>query len=360
MFPYILTFILSFIFLKIATKTKRKKSLPIILSVIPLIILAALRSDKIGTDMHVYIMPIFETACNYTNLSDFIENSGVEYLYSLFTFLSTRISKSPELYLGVMNAFVVLPVTYSAYKLKNYSSILMVVFLFCMYMYNNTLNMQRQGIALSFSFLSLAYYIERKYIKGLIALYIGFLFHSSAVIGISIPFLFWFTGKYPFKKYKFLYIIILFSSIAVLISLVSIGFYLINIGVLPEKYIIYITDSVFDAGLSSTDLVYRFFVLFIVILARKDKSKDSHLLDFFLVVSLVDIIASLSGLIISFLTRISLYTTIVSYFSLAYCSKINGRYNNIISVMVVSMYILYWVYMYGIAGVSATMPYSLR
>lgn len=360
MLPYILTFIFSFILLKKTTKTKRKKLLPIMLSVVPLIILAALRSDKIGTDMQVYIIPIFESACNYSNFSDYVDESGTEYLYSLFTFLSTRISKEPEFYLGVMNAFVVLPITYSAYKLKNYSSILMVVFLFCMYMYNNSLNMQRQSIALAFSFLALPFYIERKYIIGLIILFIGFLFHTSAFIGISIPLLFWLSGKYPLKSHKFLYIIILLICGAILISLTPIVSFLINFNILPARYIIYFKDLIFEASMSITDSIYRFFVLYIVITARKDKSKDIHLLDFFLIISMTDIILSFSGLIVNFLARISLYTTIISLFSLAYCCKRNGKYNNPFSILVVILYVIYWIYIYGITGVSQTIPYSSR
>lgn len=358
MLPYIITFIFTFILLNISIKKRRSSTIGLIISSIPLILLAAFRSDKVGSDMDLYIIPAFDYACSYNSFKEYSQIIGLEYLYSYFTYLCSRISEEPELYLGLMNAFVVIPILLSTYRLRNYCSTILMFFLFCMFLYNHSFNMQRQSIAISFSFLSFSYYINRKYLIGLLILLIGYFFHKSAFIGLIIPFLLWFTEKFTLRKHKLLYTLIIITTCLIVQSLTSIALYFGNSGFLSEKYDIYFNNSVFKAGISMTDLLLKFITLYIVLKAQKNSSKDDRILDFVLIVSIVDIILAFSGFIVNFLARIGWYTSIISIFSIPYCIK--GNTKRTYTFFIISLYIVYWFYMFGIAKVSDTVPYVFR
>lgn len=362
MLPYIITFALVFVMLHMTLqRTQNVSFLKILICIFPLILLAALRSDDVGSDMYAYIMPMFNYALRCIRLEDFFVRFDTEFFYGTFTYLCTRISGNPEFYLGVMSAFTVIPFSIGAYRLRKHISILMAIFLYCMYSYNDTMNLQRQSIALGFTFLALSFYIDKKYIIGLLFLPIGFFFHTSAFIGLIIPVVLWFTGKYPFKQYRFRYYFIIIGAIIVTISLSSIAFYLIGAGYLLERYDIYFNDSTFKAHVSSSSVICKFFVLYLVLIARRYESQqNSHLLDFAMLISIFDIIFLFSGLITLFLARIGLYTTMVAYFTIPYCLRVIYRNKRLLTNMVVILYMAYWCYMYVVVQVSETVPYTFR
>ena len=246
MYIYILCFIVSSfcIWQSEIVKSKKIKILFEVLGILIICTLAGLRSDEIGTDVGIYCKPLYEQAETSTSFRDYLSKrvtnsrivSDYEIGFITLVFLCAKIFENFQILLFAIQLLIVVPI-FKGIKIiskkENNRIWLSMLIFYCMF-YNVSLNLMRQFIAIGFIFLGTANLISnenKKNIKFVICLLIGFLFHSSALMGLLIYALYK-VINHSYKKVRIGNINIPLKQIAtVLISITGI-FLLINNNIL--------------------------------------------------------------------------------------------------------------------------------
>lgn len=90
---------------------------------------------------------------------------------------------------GIVSFFTLIIIVYNIQKYKNNINFTLALFIYYLAYYNLSYNIMRQLLALSIILLSYTYLIENNIKKYLIAIFVGFLFHKTALIGLLAYFL---------------------------------------------------------------------------------------------------------------------------------------------------------------------------
>lgn len=152
------------------------------------------------------------------------------------------------------------------------------IFLYLIFCFQNLFMAQiRQSLAVSFILLGSKYIIDKKFIKYLFFVLIGYMFHISAVFGILTYFL-------TIKINKKIRIILLFSSLFLmhmsgLVPIILLWIAKIINGEIGYLIISYLTSKKFSGGLelgSGLFFYLRFILAFIILLFSKPKTIKEH------------------------------------------------------------------------------------
>lgn len=199
---YIMTFIISCLLLAFSTKIKNiipKRIIEIVGLLIPCII-AGLRVKTIGTDVEVYLEPLFNLAQNADSFSDFLNMRwwyiwhyknvvDFEVLFTGLIFIVSRLSHSIQFLMFVVQVLIVFPVYFGLKKFKSYEQHAWFGML-CFYLlfYNISLNLIRQFIGISIVFWGACCLINKKRSGKffLLTIIIASLFHKSSLLGLII------------------------------------------------------------------------------------------------------------------------------------------------------------------------------
>ena len=157
--PYIITFTISLFFAFLAIRHyKRNLSLISIIfisiSIIVPALLAAGRTEEIGTDVNNYVVPIWNLVHTVDSslLSTIFAIGYIEPGYIVINWLVAQFSDDIFWLLLIIQLVILIPIYIGAFKLKKKLSPLWILFLYYCVIYNETLNLVRQSIALSFCF----------------------------------------------------------------------------------------------------------------------------------------------------------------------------------------------------------------
>ena len=211
------------------------------------------------TDTYRYALIWFNEIKTIDDIFNGTSSWKADYIFFIITYLVHYISSNPNVYLFI-NAFVSFTLLfYAYYKIINgskyYYLFPFVIFLILMSstVISNYANLLRQGLAISFVLMSIAYMLEKNYKYGYLFLLLALFSHKSVIIFFIIYF-FVFHTKIKLKKYLFA----LFASIPFLFLNVStiIGS---NFFLLSEKFNAYQESN-------STMLLYRVILLFFIAL----------------------------------------------------------------------------------------------
>ena len=186
MFPYILTYTASCVFLYIGLKCKSNKVLYRVLIGIALLLpalLAGLRDSSVGTDTKSYIQ-IFKNAVGLNNRTAFFENTGMEDGFNAFIYLISRLTNNVFWMLFLCELFACFFVWKAIDEnvVEQYKVFAMLLYYLLFYSYS--LNMIRQMMAMSILLFSYQYIKQRKLLKFLLCVIISFFFHKASVIGL--------------------------------------------------------------------------------------------------------------------------------------------------------------------------------
>lgn len=368
---YIFTFIISILILSIALYFRKKnKILFLIFSILGLAvpcILAALRDNSIGTDVNVYIYPLFKTAKNYEEFSAFClyKNSSIDdILYLLTTFICAKFSNEASLLYFVNEALVIVPLYIALLKMneKN-NSIIIGMFIFFMFFYNQTFNMARQSIAISFALLSLSYIITGKSKRAIFTNIIACLFHKSAIINFLILMYYKLLKNKKIsndmkKIMSFAILVIVLVSVIALPQIMSL---LASANILASKFNNMLANSVRGEIVWTNTLFYIFIWMFILLNKKKFSAKIQDY-DFFEFLSLLSVFILHMGVAIKFSDRIGYYVFYAVLFFLlpklipenSNCMKKNEVLN---ANIIIAIFIVYWVFWIIIQRYHETYPY---
>lgn len=380
---YIMSFSFSLLLLCLAEKmTRRSRYVTGFIALMIPCFLAAFRAETIGTDVRVYLIPMFENAKNARGIVDFFGRSwmqlytrrsvaSIEIGFSLLVYIVTKIFFSLYALQFFIQLLTIIPVWCALEKLSDYLDKRIVVVGMIVYYamcYNYSLNLMRQYIAIGFLVLSFSYLITGNKKNYAIFQAIAFSFHYAAISGLVIYVIYeYITGKFiPFKTdgddykcSKNRSILVMSVCTLAIIALPSLLNVIVNrFGEI--KYIGYINGAF---GLSINQIVLRLPLLVILMLSYK-KLRNTYGNKWLLMPTFVVLITIVSQLVnadgsasSSGAYRIVLYFSALLIIIIPIMYAIfNTKRNLLYRVLLVGYLLVWWLYYFGFAE-ECTVPY---
>lgn len=389
---YIVCFLISCSFFLLSEKCKSKSarnSFAIIAILIPCL-LAGLRADTIGTDVKVYVEPMYNAAKESHSLSSYMNQRWLviwRYMYvkdyeigfSLMIFLIQKLGGSfamvlffiqllivTPIYIGLRKIYKLYPVYIGLRKIRKPYPVCFSMFVFYCMFYNTSLNMMRQWIAMAILFMAFSYLIARDKKKYCILTLGACLFHTSAIMGIAILLVYIYcTKKREYIKVAIFKlneamapIKIFIYGCGILLSLNIITVVLEHIGL--SKYIGYIQG---DNGLYllPNQILLRLPIIILFVVRWKKILKEDKLAPFYGSMLVLDLLTSQLMSINAYAFRIGSFFSeynILSYSALVYVGNRKFKAKRYMTLLYVITYMVYyWVFYYVITGTHATFPY---
>lgn len=374
---YLISFFASCTFFWFSEKNKNKfiKNLLAIIAILIPCILAALRSNIIGTDVKVYVEPMYNAAKESYNLSSYMTKKWYviwRYMYvnkfeigfSLMIYLIEKIGGSLSTVFFVIQLLIVAPIYFGLKRFNKPYPIYFGMLVFYLMFYNTSLNMMRQWIAMSFLFLALSYLTNKNIKKYGLFVVVSSLFHTSAlIIGglIMLIYLYTIKRKYSIRicSYKLKDSIkpmnLFFYGCLTLLLLNVIAIILTKIGL--SKYSGYIRG---DNGIHilPKQFLLRLPIMALLIIRWKKIVKEDKLSVFYASMMVLDLLASQLMSINAYAFRIASFFSeynILSYSALVYAGEKRNKFMRLFYVF--AYIVCYWIYFYVIVGSHKTFPY---
>ena len=376
---YIAVFLVSCIFFWLSEKCKSgfSKNFFAVIAILVPCILAGMRADTIGTDVKVYVEPLYNAAKQSTSFFSYMNQRWFyiwryKYVYDfeigfiLLVYLIEKIGGSIGLVLFFIHILVLSLIYLGLKRINKRYPIWLGMLVFYMLFYNTSLNMMRQWIAMSILFYGLCYLLEHKKKKYFIVVIAACLFHTSALVGFAIYFLYMYSQKQ--REYIRFANFRLDGSLApiklfiygciVLLSLNIIAVLLRAIGL--AKYTGYIQGNS-SIYLMPNQIILRLPIIILLVIRWKRMMAEDELTPFYGSMIVLDLLASQLISINVYAFRIASFFSeynMLSYSALVYAGNRKYRANRYITLLYVLAYIIYyWIYYYVITGTHATFPY---
>ena len=324
---YLICIIISMLFGFLSTKVNKKffKILYMILSFLPLFLIAGARFD-IGTDYSYRYIPIFNIISKGSKVP------GLELAFDLLIRICLIFSKNYYLLFWV-TSFIILSLMYFTIFKQSKICTLSIFMLLFEGFYFQSLNIVRQYIGVAIMFFAAFFVINKKeYVKFYIALIISVFFHSASIITVMFPFL---------KKKNIFNIFVLFSIVLLIFVLgPSIG-NIISQAVSSTKYNYYITSGynrseIRLAPLIINSLIYIFIYILYCIKYKSDKEKikNKDFDNFFINVQGIAILLFCLGSVHYLFFRLGYYFSIFNIISVPYFihNKLHIKKNKIVAI----------------------------
>lgn len=382
MWIYLICFLVSCLLLAISSKIQNKK-IKIVIVVISILIpclLAGFRFEEIGTDVRVYVKPLYNCALKAKSFSDYLNFSwfsswkyqnvsSYEIGFNFLVYTITKIFSSLQAVLFFIQLFTIVPVYLGICKFKELNNkrwLAMAVYY--LLLFNLSLNMMRQSIGMAILFYGISCLLNNKNgkFKFFLSIVFATLFHTSSLMGIIIYISYVLINKsqkiyliyntdskrIPFSN-VILVILAIISAIAVFTPSILIGILkLIGLG----RYGGYISGNV---NFSLNKLIRILPILIIFIVIYKSYMKEFKNAYFYVLMFIFDFItaqfasASDYGVRISFIFQIY---AIIGYPMLCIVSK-KKSLNKILSFLLILYLLFYWYFYYVFGGANQTVPY---
>jgi len=325
MLPYLIIFFLSILFTFLAQESDKnnKRLFFFVFSAFAVLLpslLAGLRDSGVGTDTEIYVDSVWKTVNRINSFEEFQKLykqekfDDIEYGYLLLNFIGSKFGSSVNIIYFLTSFVTTLLVYCTAYDNKKRVSMAIVMAMFLFGYYNLYLNIVRQALALAIGLYCFKYVESRSWIKVIISFFIIKAFHNTGIFCV----LFWgayFLSSSKYKLKPFVLMILLLVAYGVFIYFDFIILYTIAIGILPKKFLYYLSGDTVDY---TTIFIYHFLlsaIMFVVYLfhARSQEEKDKLLSYGFL---------SLLGSILVLTAMVSMWSYRVAFYFLFICDCI--------------------------------------
>ncbi len=371
-------FFLSIIFIKLSDKCKHNKYVKIIFLIVALLlpcIMAGLRAIDIGTDVKVYLRPMYECAHSANSFNEYLQLKvnktrvvgNFEIGFTALIFLVTKLFNNFQAVMFFVELMIIIPI-YLGIKKANYSkenSIWLEILSFYFMFYNTTLNLMRQFIGLSWLFLGTIILFsndKKKNLKFLIILILACLFHKASILSLII-YAFYNILKIN-KMIKLGNIIIsLKKLLMIVVCCVGIGI-MLNADILVnllelfgmDYYSTYISGSI---KLYISTFIKNAPLILIILATRKSFLKDIKNSYIFLAIFIYSIIIDQFTTVNVYAARIAFTFSIFNclFFPTILKSK-NCRKNYILKIVYVFYLLGFWYYYFVYCGGNETIPYK--
>ena len=229
----------------------------------------------------------------------------------------------------VIGIFILFPVYIVLYRNRYKINIFLFSFIYLITFFITSFNIMRQFVAVSFIFLGYDYLKNKCIIKYFICIIIGFLFHSTAIIGIS----FWMINvivENKNKNTKYGYLKVLGACLLI----VTITFFSIKY-VSIASYSGYLENTNSGKNRDFIVILFKFFIL-IVLKNRLVKIDDDA--RYYILFCLITLLIGTTGFMSAYIKRLYYYFNIFECFSFALIPKL-FKQKRLISNGIVVFYI---------------------
>lgn len=366
MIAYISTFLTSYLLFKAADRFK-EKIVKILLCVIALLlpsILAGLRDYSIGTDVLIYGNTWFERAVAYTDdFSTFIKwatGSGIGFMYALLNYAVAKFTEDPHIFYFILNLLANLLAFSAAKSNKDLVDIPFAMLVYYCIFYNLTLNLLRQSLAMMLILWGFKYIRNRKIFQYLIVVVIATLFHSTAVIGVILYFMY-VIGNGKFKTVSRILMVI--GCLLVVCFYADILNIFLGRNYIADRYSFYLTDSGSGGGFVRIFLLCLPVLISMLLFLRKEIVRNNEW-NGLVVYVIFSLLLSCLAFRVSSIVRIAYYFDIMMVIAIPMTVnnlKLKNVSNNkkYIKLMVGCYLIFYWCYVFGIRNSGQTVPYIM-
>ena len=363
MLIYIVVFIVSSVLFRIGQNRKNKviKGLVLLCSILIPSLLAGYRDESVGRDyLAAYGSFVWDTACSADNFFDIPQyiTQGLGFFYVLFNFLISRISSDVHILFFFHEFFVLFFVAYVCEKLKkDYNFGSWIVFsLFLLYLYNDSLNMLRQIMAVSIGFYCTYMMVIHKYFKSIILFFIAFFFHPSALLLLTQYPLLFLANKYR-NHVPLLIFIICFSFMLVIGGAQFIIESFISNNVFDSRYEDYLNQDGFSSN--KFDIMYLFVMIIVASVMASKQRQINPIYVYSICFALLGLFITMLGSVTEIASRLAFYYILPSFFllPLAFCKK---NYRAIITLLLLFFLTTRYVYTASFGNWSDTIPYKSK
>lgn len=372
MVVYLFVFVFSLVIIYLFFEKKNLKGWQMLLggfiALLFPILLAAFRDIEVGTDLSYYALPIWSDATAWAHKEADLELrwDGIEKSYLWINFVCAKISIDIAFFLFVIQCLIIVPVFIAAIRLRKYVSPVFVMFIYYFTIYNETLNMIRQSLAVSMSLLAFSYLITSKKRVAYSLYFITMLLHGSAIVGLLIPITHLILTKYKLsrKQISFIMVCAFFALGVVVLYAEQLMIFGMSHGLIDVKYMAYTSgEGMFTARLNKSAILYDI-IIFVFVFFTYKCNKTNTLLILFLVISLMSVLFDMTGLVTSYLSRMAKYPQIISILTIPYIFKqiqkkqFNGYYAILPYYKI--LVVIFWFFTYIISNNGETYPYSSK
>lgn len=368
---YLVAFGFSTLMFYLSSKSKRKFGSTIFacFGILILAILAGLRSSSIGTDVNVYGRRFYEEAVISNSFTAYFSNHVNSLLSeSGFYLLTYILSRFFHNYHWGLFVYQLIPLTLIYLGMKRCKKIFntpiwLGMMLYDLMLYNTSLNIMRQCIAVGFVFYGTTFLFEKKYKLFLLFIVLAIMFHTSAIVCIAIlpMYIILCQGKHVSQKKQISQCIIFIGLLIILlISGSQIVRYLVERGIIRAFYLQYLLGGMFSQSTTGIPYVIVFGYLlytFIMIFYKKytDRRKGESV--FFIMSSIIVTIASFFVKYIQYIDRLNLYFIPLQALAISNIYNCNKQ-KNIYVFIILGIAFSLWFYSFVLKGSGETVPYE--
>jgi hypothetical protein len=357
----------------------RNNKISYIFSTIAIIIpsvFGGLRDSGIGTDTLVYVDIIFDQILRIDSLeelfdvyiSDSIINNHIEFLYLLLNYIISLFSDNVN-WVYFFTTFITVMFFYlAAYdNRKRASMCLSMLFFFCLF-YNQSFNMVRQSIALAMTIYAYKHIEAKNWIKIIIWSVIIINVHSSGIGFILLFVIHYVCHLKNVYTRVFLLSILLAGCISIFIMLDHIVKFMVDIGIIPIKFLVYISkgtpaliESVFIMHILLLLLIYA--VKLILMQHENLSSIKRENLSYYAYNKLIGVLLFNLSVIAEYLYRMSLYINVVDGIIIPKILRLLPSKTSssiILHISIILLLIVIWYWAIIINNGNETYPYTSR
>lgn len=255
---------------------------------------AGCRDDAVGTDVHVYAKPTFDTA---RWASDFWQGyerreGWVELVYYAINWAAASVSSRFGLALFLQNFIMTAFVMHGMAHYRRSAPLWMTMLAYELLFYNLTFNLMRQGLAVAFVLWSMRYFSRNSKWPLLLCAVVCFFVHKSSVVAYSAIFGIRWVASMPAEKQKRLTFAF---ALAAIVSVALFPILLQSItGQIPilRQYAGYAKMAAEEAGVLKRDLVFYaaiLLMLWVVVHRRMAERRTAYVASLLILVYLASL-----------------------------------------------------------------------
>lgn len=371
MYIYLVAFgISSMMFYRSSTlQRKSRGDFWAVMGILVLAVLAGLRDASVGTDVNVYGQALYTQALNSSSFISYYMSHVTSLLsepgYYLLTYFLSLFFKD---YHWGLFVYQLLPLIFVYLGMKRCEKLFntpvwLGMLLYDLMLYNYSLNIIRQCIAVGFVFYGATFLFEKRYKPYVILMLLAVAFHTTGIIGFAIlpMYLILQQGRSISQRKQIergaIFIFLLF---AFLISGSQIVAFLVNQGVLREFYLQYLYGGRYSGSKTGVPWIIVFghiiYTLILVLYKRFTDNRGGESL-FLIMSSIIVGIASFAVGYIQYIDRLNFFFVPLQAVGLANIYNCN-RQKRIYTFLIVGFALLLWYYAIVMKGSGETIPYK--
>ncbi|MDR1825965.1 MAG: EpsG family protein [Bifidobacteriaceae bacterium] len=356
MLPYLVAFTISALFVQLAVASARFGRLLqftwCALSVLTISALAGVRDYTVGTDVLVYGNQLFNSALRSTDLGTYVMRSvreGIdgEYGYLFLNWLVSRFTNDVHWFyfvLALVAHGIVMTAVWLARRLQPAlpPTLVWLVYLFTQYV--DSLNMLRQGVALSLALLGLVLVLRRRPYLALVMGGIGLVFHNSAIVYFGIWGIVMLLQRV--KRSMVWLAVILAGAVLLTVFSAQVLQLVTSLGIVSEKYTSYLAEGARTGASMGPQTMYRLVPLTAgLLMLRKPVNPAGRAAWLLLAIELVLLpMREIAYPLYRLLTYFA-YAKVIAYpmIAMSFTTEARRRLAQVATVAFVALYFILWV-----------------